>query len=331
MLLLAAATTAVAQTDDWAWNHVSAKTKAICTEVGQPNPPAADRPSAAQATALKGCDSTTLYYGIGTSPDYEKARHCAFVEAAAKDAADNLFGGTTTLMQIYANGYGVTRNLNLATAYACRVDGAPAEIEGRVAHLQSLKTAPDTFDYCDDITSGYAMGHCASLESEREAAKRDAQVDALAATFPPAARPLYAAMKKSFDAFVNAHGDGEVDLSGTARGALMIEEKDRVRDQFVKDLNRLASGQWPTANASNAKAADAALNVSYRKALAAAGSKSNLTTIKSEDIRAAQRLWLVWRDAYVRFAATAEPKVSQDAIVARLTRLRDAQLQTIRD
>jgi hypothetical protein len=31
-------------------------------------------------------------------------------------------------MQIYANGLGVPRNLDLATAYACQIEGAPAGV-----------------------------------------------------------------------------------------------------------------------------------------------------------------------------------------------------------
>ena len=214
----------------------------------------------------------------------------------------------------------------LRPPYACNLDGSVAESDGRVLHLQALKTKPGRFDYCEDITSGLAEGQCQSRSSDQAKIGRDARLRGMIAKLPPPAKALYPAMKKAFDAFVDAHGDGEVDMSGTARAAMEIEEQDIVRDQFVKDLNRLLSGGWPAASATDGKAADAAMTLSYRKALAWAAGKDNLSTIKPENIRAAQRKWLPYRDAYVAFGTVAAPRTSADGIVTRLTRLRTAQL-----
>jgi uncharacterized protein YecT (DUF1311 family) len=135
-------------------------------------------------------------------------------------------------------------------------------------------------------------------------------------------------MKKAFDAFVRAHGTGEVDLSGTARAALMIAEQDAVRNQFAKDLDSLLVDRWASATVADAKAADAQMNLSYHKAMAWAGRKDNPTTTKPDDIRKAQRAWLAYRDAFGRFAAAAAD-VSADAVLAHLTKLRTAQLDDL--
>ena len=82
-----------------------AKSKAICRLLGDLDPPQADRPTSAQSKAPKGCDSEKLYYGDGGKPDYGKARQCAFVEADGAD--DQIFGGSTILMQVYANGLSI--------------------------------------------------------------------------------------------------------------------------------------------------------------------------------------------------------------------------------
>ncbi len=302
-----------------------AKSKAICRHVAELEAPERDQPTPAQAKALKGCSSEKLYYGEGARPDYAKARLCAFKELDGSD--ESVFGGSTILMQVYANGLGVARNFDLATAYACRIDGAPAESDGRVLHLQSLKTKPGRFDYCDDVTSGLAEGYCQSRDSDRAAVGRAATLAALVSRMPPAAAGLYRPMKKAFDAFVDAHGDGEVDLSGTARAAMEIQEQDSVRVQFAEDLGRLVSGRWPAAT--DAQAADAQLNTSYRRALAWAAGKDNDTTIKPEDVRKAQRSWLSYRDAYIRFAVVAAPNIARDAVLARLTKLRTAELDQL--
>ena len=302
-----------------------ATSKAICRRVGPPKPSPTDQPTATQAKALKNCSAETLYYAPGGQPDYVKARQCAFVGAAHGD--DEVFGGSTILMQVYANGLGVPRNLDLATAYACRIDGAPAESDGRVLHIQALKTEPGRLDFCDDITSGLAEGFCQARASDKAAVGRDGQLKRLVDRLSPAARALYPAMKKSFDGFNGAHGDGEVDLSGTGRAAFEIEEQDHVRDQFLKDLDRLISGRWPAA--ADAKGADDQLNASYKRALAWAGGKDNDTTTKPQDIRKTQRAWLIYRDAFVRFALVAAPALNQDAVLTRLTHLRTAQLDEL--
>ncbi len=192
-----------------------------------------------------------------------------------------------------------------------------------------MKTKPGHLDYCDDITSGLGEGYCQARDSDQASVGRDARLAAMVSRLPAAAKPLYGAMKTAFDAFVDAHGDREVDLSGTARAALELREQDNVRDQFARDLARLLSGSWPAAT--DAAAADGQLNASYLRALAWAGAKTNDTTIEAKDIRETQRAWLTYRDAFVRFAAAAVPGVARAAVLARLAKLRTAELDQLRD
>jgi uncharacterized protein YecT (DUF1311 family) len=70
------------------------------------------------------------------------------------------------------------------------------------------------------------------------------------------------------------------------------------------------------------------MNASYHKAMAWAGDMDNPTTTKPDDIRKAQRAWLAYRDAFNRFAAAASD-ASADAVLARLTTLRTAQLDDL--
>ena len=204
------------------------------------------------------------------------------------------------------------------------------ENDGRVLHLQELTAKPGPFDFCDDITSGLAEGMCAARDGVKADYERDQKITAVAQGFPTAVQAPFAAMKTAFDAFATAHAENETDLSGTARGAFVVEAEADERDQFLKDLSRLANGQWVSATPAEATAADAALNQSYKTVLkACAASDSNFSTVKPEDVRDAQRLWLIYRDAYVRFAQVAAPKVTQSAVLARLTKLRTAELDNL--
>jgi uncharacterized protein YecT (DUF1311 family) len=304
---------------------------AVCHELGGREPPTADRPTPAQISALNSCDSEALYYGEKGPPDFIKARLCAFQEdgdGKGTSRKEGVFAGQTILMQIYANGLGgVKRDLDQATAYACAIEGAPAEVDYRVQHLQTLKTKPETkrFDYCDDITSGLAGGFCAARNAEIAKKGRAAETADVVARVPPAAKPALAALRKASAAFVDAH-DGEVDQTGTARAQEMIDEEEAQRDAFTAHLAQLIDGRWPQASAARAKDADDALNATYKKALAFLASKNNFTTVKPDDARKAQRAWIVYRDAFMAFARAATPKKPPEAVTDLLTRERTKNL-----
>lgn len=160
--------------EDWNWADASPKEMpgfaasiAACKAVRGLDPPAADWPGSDVAASLVGCDSGALYYGIGMKADPVRARQCALMETRRPDGNDSPFRGTAMLMTIYANGRGAKKDLDLATSLACRIDDAPAAIDGRVRHLQALKQdkGSGAFGYCDDITSGASSGKCAAHEA----------------------------------------------------------------------------------------------------------------------------------------------------------------------
>jgi len=325
---------AAASAQDWSENKDEitsgmTQSKAICRGVLHRDPPAADRPDARTAASLKGCDSEKLYYGIGMKADPVRARQCAFLEMQ-KEPDEGIFAGRTMLMTIYANGVGAKRDLDVATHLACGLEGAPAEVDGRVTHLAELKSKGWTgndFDFCDDITSGLAMGYCADHAANVAAPARDAKIAALASGFAPAEKQAFEALRKAHAAFVDAHGDGEVDMSGTARAAMEIEAQEGARDEFVDILQRLASGRAPAFTHAQFVAADAKLNQAYRKALAEAGPPDAVGAVQKEGIRDAQRAWLRYRDAFLAFAALKYPQVTRDSLSAWLTEKRTKMLE----
>ena len=313
---------------------VEATSAAICHRLEGRDPPAADRPTAAQHRALKGCDSEALYYGEAGPPDFTRARLCAFLdddEGRGTSATEDVFSGQTILMQLYANGLGgVKRDLDQATAYACAIDGAPAEVQGRVAHLQALKTKPEAkrFDYCDDITSGLAGGFCAARDADIANRGRAARTAALEEKVPAAARPALTALREAAAAFMDARGN-EVDQSGTARAQMEIDEEEATRNAFTAHLAQLIDARWPQASVAQAKAADAALNTAYGKALAFLASKDNFSTVKPDDVRKAERAWIAYRDAFVAFARAASPGTPPQAVAALLSQERVKALQDL--
>jgi hypothetical protein len=314
--------------DEWASSGDFETSKSICRKVRGREPPPADRPDPATARSLKGCSSEALYYGIGMPADPVRARQCAFLEAEGDEGG--VFSGRTMLMTVYANGRGAKRDLDVATHLACGIAGAPMESHGRVTHLAELEAKAwkgQDFHYCDDVTSGLAMGYCASHGAAIAGARREAALAAMVTGWTAQEKQAFARLRTTHSAYVEAHGSGEVDLSGTARAAIAIGAEEALRDELVEVLERLRSGRPLPTPAARLRAEDAALNAAYRKRLKeAAEAGDHPGAVTPAGIRAAERAWVRYRDSFLAFAAIKFPRVPRAELAAWLTRQRTALL-----
>jgi hypothetical protein len=326
---------AAGQVEDWgdAKDEIASSpefepSKAVCRRLKDRQPPPSDRPDRATAARLKGCDSEALYYGIGVKADPVRARQCAFTEME-DEAGGSPFSGRTMLMTIYANGLGAKRDLDVATHLACGIDGAPAESHGRVLHLQDLKTrkwAGSDFHFCDDITSGLAMGYCADHQASIAGTRREAALAELTRPWTGAEKQAFRRLQQAHAAFVEAHGNGEVDLSGTARAAMQINAEERLRDELLDMLQRQARGEAPRLGPDRFRSADAALNAAYRRRIEETIAPAPAGAVTRAGIREAQRAWLRYRDAFLAFARIKFPQVPRDSLATWLTENRTAML-----
>jgi hypothetical protein len=236
------------------------------------------------------------------------------------------------LMIIYANGVGAERNLDLAITIACQLDGAPAEIDGRVKHLATLKAqhwAGRDFSFCDDITSGFAEGQCAAHDAALADAGRKQRLAGLTAAWSEGDKRAFAALQQAESGFVKARAGNEVDQGGTARGALVVGEEQSQEQGFLEMLQSLAAGKAPTFTPEQFTAADTKLNTVYQRVQQAGG--KDWGTVTKDGIRTAQRAWLSYRDAWVAFAKIKYPSISADGIRTWLTQRRTAELETFLD
>lgn len=304
-----------------------------CAALAELAAPAADMPDAAARARLAGCESEGLYYADGGKPDYVQARLCAYVERDAGDEA--VFGGSVVLMMIYANGDGVARNVRLAKKFACAVGGAPAELDGRLEHLDAMAGSSGKsgrFDLCDDITSGYMMGFCASRAAGAARTGRDRRVTALTATWSAAERAAFAKVRAAADSYFDASVEGEVDASGTARGAMAVGAREDLENTFAGALDAFEKGQLPQGTAAEFAAADRALNANYAAALnyyKAQAAESMAGSVNPQGIRDAERAWIRYRDAWVAFGTQKYPAAGVDAWRTYFTRERAQALKDL--
>jgi hypothetical protein len=79
-------------------------------------------------------------------------------------------GDDAVLMMLYANGYGMDRDMDRAIYHACRLPTAKAEMEARVGYLASGAIAHEyqPFDLCDHITSRRMGAVCAAIGERRD-------------------------------------------------------------------------------------------------------------------------------------------------------------------
>jgi uncharacterized protein YecT (DUF1311 family) len=300
--------------------------KATCDRLKNVPFPAADQPDEALRKQLRGCNSEQLFYGIGQKADPVKARACAYVELAEGDG--EVFGGSAILMMIYATGVGATQNLDLAIHLACETEGAPAEMEGRVAHLERLKRAKGSkvkFDLCDDVTSGYMQGHCAAHDQRIAAAKRDRRFGARLARWTAPERAEFQRLRAAAGEFFDARSANEVDQSGTARAALQVEEEESLEKGFGALLDELERGTLPKATEADLAEADKELNATYQRALKRV--PPPWVTVTKEGIREAERKWPKYRDAWAAFVKVKYPKIDPTSVKVRLTRERTSELE----
>jgi len=304
-----------------------------CTAPAKLVVPAADQPDAAARERLKDCDSESLYYADGGKPDYVQARLCAYLE---RDKGNELvFGGSGVLMMLYANGEGVPRNIALARKFACETEGAPAELDGRLEHLDAMARAgakADRLDLCDDITSGFMMGFCADRGASAAKVERDRRVAALTANWSAAERTALTRLRAAADTYFDAVVDGEVDMSGTARGAMAVGAREDLEKRFADALDAFEHGRFPTGDAAALAAADKALNASYAAALQSIkqqGTDGMNGTVTTDGIRAAERAWIKYRDAWVAFGAQKYPAVGADAWRTWFTQERERALKAL--
>lgn len=290
---------------------------------------AAPDPAPARADIAK-CDAGDLYYARLNQADTSQAEWNA-VRACATAHADN-----AVLAMLFANGLGVPRDADTALHYACAMEHvAKAEMVSRVAHLAApagTEVRRSTrFDQCDDITSGYMGSVCAAIREDVDGRVRTARLERLAATLPAPSRAAFARLRAAAERYVGA-ADGEVDMQGTAAPALALEHQGKLREQFMQAALDAAAGRLPPASGPDHEKRDAELNALYKNVMALPSTQDGWpdrigsSTIEHASVRATERLWLAYRDAFAAFAATLPS--GPDTLAARtlLTGQRAAQL-----
>lgn len=293
-----------------------------CRELAQLAYPAPEQAPPAQ------CQSVRLYYGIGAPKDPAGARRCALAAGASDQPFQEHHG---VLMMVYANGLGVPRDYQLARKAACAAEGAPAETEARLAHLQEMEEgrrgAHPAIDICDDITSGYMGGWCASLRADLDEQERGPAFARLVASWTPREKRALTRLEQQAARFFDERSGSEIDRSGTLREAFTIREQARQLAHFRAAIGAFERGALPRFTQAQFDRLDADMNAAYQALRRLP--EQQYPIIRFEGVQQTQRAWLAYRDAWVDFGRVKYPSVPASAWQAWATQQRTAMLRKL--
>ncbi|MDB5932832.1 MAG: hypothetical protein JWQ01_176 [Massilia sp.] len=273
------------------------------------------RPPAGGGVLPASCNASQAYYArldqaITSPAEWAQVRSCAI---ASND--------TAVLAMLYANGFGVKRDLALATHYACSTAAAPAETDSRVMHLSTLPEGK-RFDHCDDITSGMMGGVCAAIDSRRAGKIRTAFLVRVRRALPAQHMAAFDRLVATSDAFAKSHANDETEVGGSGYAGFVIAAQARENEWLREHLAAFEKNRFDLPLQAGFASDDAELNRIYAELI-----KSDRTDrVPVSAIRTAQRSWLAYRDAWVAFAALHYPQLPADSLKASLTQWRIKQL-----
>jgi hypothetical protein len=299
----------------------------LCRTFSKLSLPPGDQPSSAERKQLAKCDTEAAYYGIGARPDYVAARKCAYAELE-RGAVDGLFQGPNILMMLYANGRGTPTNFDLSLKFACTRKAEPAERRLAVETLWKARAGAGltkVLDVCDFQPEGPTLA-CVKRDSRIAAVKRDARKHK--ATLGLRSRELTFLEKIARD-FFEARVRYELGARPDWPTTLEVQERDRLADEYVDLLEKLADQRFSPSGSEGSEARLAAFH-SRLLACKELGSKTaRQLGLSPRGLADAQRAWTKYRDAWLALVAKARPKSELSAWRSLLAEQRLRALETL--
>jgi TPR repeat protein/uncharacterized protein YecT (DUF1311 family) len=292
-----------------------------CFEAGAPSIPESDQPSFEEKKYFQESktDCLLLQTGIAAPQDWNKYRKCLLSQT--EDDYDN-----NSIAEIYANGWGVKRNAKLALALVCHGSSVPAELKAMVNTLYSTKDQDrlqTKFTFCDHVTSGMNGGFCAARAEKIASQKRDDELSGLIPKWTEAQQSSFRSLRKIADDYFREHALSELDMSGTARAQIAIDETATLREELLRSIKSFEAGHLP--KESDFARADKDLNEVYSNIMKK-DKIDHFGTVTKKGVKDTQRKWVKYRDAWVKFAGLKYPNTAPEIWKTWLTKKRIWQL-----
>ena len=179
------------------------------------------------------------------------------------------------------------------------------------------------FRFCDHVTSVMNIGECAARSEEVASKEREAEIAVILKSWTSAQKIAFMELRAAADDFISSRA-GEVDGSGLESGLEFMGMAARFREEFIEIIRKFELGQLPADK--DFKGADKELNESY-STIMRMKNLDGFGTVTKDGIRAAQRKWMKYRDAWTKFAGVKYPGTVSDVFKVWLAQKRTEQLK----
>jgi hypothetical protein len=162
------------------------------------------------------------------------------------------------------------------------------------------------------------QGHCTKVGFDLAREKRRVRWREIMKNFDTKSLSLMNDLEMAASIYIDERTKNEIDLSGTARAAFMIEEQDVLETKFQERVEKLEKGTFPADVPENDKKLTEIFEALMKK-------KQFYGTLNSEGIKKTQASWLAYRDAWGKFAGMKYPRAKAELTKAlnaeRITQL----------
>jgi hypothetical protein len=305
-------------------NPAFAQSQAICRSVISRRVPAADRPRPQLTSSLSECRPLDLYYNRPERRDPVRARLCALSEVGRGQPEESRL----VLMNLYANGEGVPRNLDLSIHLACGMNVVPAEMHARVMRLDRLRTQRWTgsdFDYVLDDRSSFPSAAGVHYYIRIDTERRNAELRRLTAAWPAAQLDALFRLERAKAAYAQAHARVAIFQASPAEW-IEYGPIENVEEAFLAQIHALSSGQVPDYSPIQIEATRQRMESNYR---VSQRPREDTPDLASADFDRVEQAWRAYRDAFIRLAQIRSPELSRNRLATWLGRTRPDRLSLV--
>jgi len=207
-----------------------------------------------------------------------------------------------------------------------------ADTPSKASGVASEDISPDIYDTCG-CPSGSALTLCALIAEKANVKISQKRFLSIVKTFNAAEGIEANHLRAAAERFAQDRGQYETDATGSARGALAIEARTDELNLFLDDLQGFEAGHFPEVHTSHETAVvDQELNQAYKEVLAMQPDQDNrfgLSEITLEGVRATERNWIAYRNAWVDFGRLRYRKLDAASLQYSLTKRRVAELEDV--
>jgi len=306
-----------------------------CARLANLQAPASDMRTTNVQNDLAGCNAEELYYDTqsdskATQTDWNRVRACSFAK-----------NDSSVLMMLYANGFGVKRNYDLAIRYACRQRTPESDfaVDVMITDLFTRKTSgtepTEQFEQCKFCANNISCGQCVYIEESQKDKARMRRLSEIGHRMDVGQKAAFDKLVQTAQDFALSSSRNETDQSGSSRASYVIGAEADVQKLFLKDVEQCEQGTLPDYTLVQFAALDKQLNSSYQAIMHTRIEGENKpllpTGITKSGIKETQKIWLKFRDAWVDYGRLRYSQVPAYAWKAMLTERRIKQLEDLRN